>query len=96
MIVLGDYNYLWNVFLLFVGAFVVLFASIVTEKRTVMVTLGALFAAASLILTVLQYTASIQIQISGVPWPGSRRSGSPGSLLGTDFLSICSRVRFRR
>ena len=62
MLVLGDYNYLWNVFLLFVGAFVVLFASIITEKRTVMVTLGALFAAASLILTVLQYTESVEIQ----------------------------------
>lgn len=51
---LGNYNYLWNVFLLFIGGLVVLFTSLVTERRDILVTTGAAFAAASLILTIVQ------------------------------------------
>ena len=51
MIVLGNYGYLWNVFILFIGAFVALLLSLATENRIVLVTVGGLFAAASLVLT---------------------------------------------
>lgn len=66
MITFGTYDYLWNVFILFIGAFAVLFASLVTEKRSVMVTLGAVFAAASLVLTLLQSYNGVSIAGSPV------------------------------
>ncbi len=66
MIILDvSYNYLWNVFLLFIGAFVVLFTSLATEKRTVVVSIGAIFVAASLILTFFEYYTGVII--SGTP-----------------------------
>jgi NADH-quinone oxidoreductase subunit N len=61
MIVLGNYDYLWNVFVLFIGAFVALFVSLVSENRIVLVAIGGIFAAASLLLTFLNGSTSISI-----------------------------------
>ena len=61
MIILGNYDYLWNVFVLFIGAFVALFVSLVTENRIVLVTIGGIFAAASLILSLLQGSTAVSI-----------------------------------
>ena len=54
MITLGNYDYLWNVFVLFIGAFVALFVSLATERRSVMVAIGAVFVSISLIITIFQ------------------------------------------
>ena len=61
MTILGSYDYLWNMFILFIGAFVVLFTSLVTEKRAVLVTMGAAFAVVSLVLTFAQYYGGVSI-----------------------------------
>lgn len=65
MIMLGDYNNLWNVFILFIGAFLVLFVSLATERRSILVAVGAAFAAISLVWTLLQNGRDVLI--SGTP-----------------------------
>ncbi len=62
MIVLGNYDYLWNVFILFVGAFLILFVSLITENRVVLVSIGAVFAATSLVWTLLQGGGNVLIE----------------------------------
>ncbi|MGC8645485.1 MAG: NADH-quinone oxidoreductase subunit N [Thermoplasmata archaeon] len=64
MMLPGNYDYLWNSLILFIGAFVVLFASLLGERRNVLVTLGTIFALASLVLTVVQAFSGISISSS--------------------------------
>ncbi|MEM0133824.1 MAG: NADH-quinone oxidoreductase subunit N [Thermoplasmatales archaeon] len=62
MIIFGNYDYLWNIFILFIGAFVALFVSLATEKRSVMVIIGAVFVSVSLIITFLQNFGNVSIE----------------------------------
>jgi len=64
MILPGNYGYLWNSLVLFIGAFVVLFLSLAGERRNILIALGAIFALSSLILTILQTFSGIQVNSS--------------------------------
>ncbi|MEM0073745.1 MAG: NADH-quinone oxidoreductase subunit N [Thermoplasmatales archaeon] len=64
MILPGNYDYLWNSLLLFIGGFVVLFASLLGERRNILVAIGSLFALFSLIITIVQTFSGISISSS--------------------------------
>lgn len=58
---LGNYNYLWNVFALFIGAIVALLASLLIERRILAVIIGAIFTVASLVITIVETFSNISI-----------------------------------
>ncbi len=61
MSIFGNYDYLWNVFILFLGAFLALFSSTVTERRSMMVIIGSATVVVSLIFTLLVNYPGIQV-----------------------------------
>lgn len=58
---LGNYNYLWNVFILFIGSFVVLMTSIVSERRLYLIAAGSVFIVVSFIITVIEAFTGIGV-----------------------------------
>jgi NADH-quinone oxidoreductase subunit N len=77
---LGSYNYLWSVFILFIGGFAVLLTSLLTERRFLLVAVGAVFAAISLILAIVQNFPGIII--------GGKTSGSLTSIYLSGFSKL--------
>ncbi|MEM0127814.1 MAG: proton-conducting transporter membrane subunit, partial [Thermoplasmatales archaeon] len=66
MILPGNYDYLWSAIVLFIGAFVVLFASLLGERRNILVAIGSIFALSALIITIMQTFNGISISSSSI------------------------------
>jgi|GEM_PF-761505 NADH-quinone oxidoreductase subunit N len=51
---LGNYNYLWNIFILFIGAILVLMTSLLTERKSVLLTIGGATIVVAFLITVVE------------------------------------------
>lgn len=61
---LGIYNNFWNIYVLFIGAILLLFSSIVTENKYINLAIGGIFIIISMILTFFQNSFNLGIFIS--------------------------------
>ncbi len=78
MFSLGVYNDLWNIYILFIGAFISLLVSLATENKIVHVTIGAIFSVSALVITL----------ISGLSMRLNLASAANGSLIFSGYSSL--------